>query len=104
MSQPVQKCSSVTLSVTPLYLALLSIDKGNKMKHSLLVAALLALSVAACSKPAPAPEAAPAAPAAAPAPEAAPAPAAPAAPAADAAAPAAPAADAAAKPAEEAKH
>jgi type IV secretory pathway VirB10-like protein len=91
-------------------------QKGIKMKHSVLIAALLALSLSACGKkeetaPAPAaeapaaaapaaeaPAAAPAAPAAeAPAAPAAEAPAAPAAPAAEApAAPAAPAADAAA--------
>ena len=60
------------------------------MKLSLLVAALVALSVTACGKPAPAPEAAPA-----PAAEAAPAAAAPAAEAAAPAAAPAPAAEAA---------
>jgi len=78
------------------------IDRTINMKNSLLIAALVALTLSACGKkeeaaPAPAPVAAPAA--AAPAAEPAPAPAAPA-PAADAAAPAAaaPAAPAAAEP------
>ena len=78
----------------PVSASIPNIDKGTQMKQSLLVAALVALSVAACGKQeAPAPAPAPA-PAVAPAP----APAAPAAPAADqkpadaAAAPAAPAA------------
>jgi hypothetical protein len=75
-------------------------EKGNQMKYSILLAALLAVSMTACGKKeeAAAPVEAPAA--AAPAAEAPAAPAAdaaaPAAPAADAAAPAAPAADAAA--------
>jgi hypothetical protein len=74
------------------------VKKGNQMKYSVLLAALLAVSMTACGKKeeAAAPAEAPAAAAPAPAPEAAAPAAAPAAPAADAAAPAAPAADAAA--------
>ncbi|MBW8365781.1 MAG: hypothetical protein K0M39_14625 [Rhizobium sp.] len=82
--------------------------KGNQMKYSVLLAALLAVSMTACGKkeeaaaPAEAPAAAAPAPEAAAPMEAAPAPAAPeaAAPAADAAAPAADAAAPAAAPAE----